>query len=709
MRMRVLANPPRVTEKTLLRLHRLGVRTIRDLLWHFPSRYEDFSNVIPIRDAKFGAHITVRGEIKSVKAYRPGRWGKLIIEAVIDDESGSIKATWFNQRYIIFRLKKGMRIAISGKISQGARGVLYITHPVYEIIGEEKEDSETAGGKIIPIYPETKGVTSRMLQTFVRKAMEEAGAVEDPIPEEIRSELKFPKINEALHSAHFPKNIEEAKLAKKRFAFEDLFLLQIFYGRQRIKLKSARAHQFALDVDGVKQILATLPFELTHDQKKALWEILQDMNKPAPMNRLLQGDVGSGKTIVAAIAALIVSKENYQSAFMTPTEVLAKQHYITMKKFFGSFTKGVGLLTSESARIFYGDNLEEETTKKEIAGKISAGDIAILVGTHALIEKSVKFKRLGFVVVDEQHRFGVKQRAEVLKKNPDGAAAAHFLSMSATPIPRTLSLALFGDLDISLIRELPKDRKKIVTKIVPPEKRAAAYEFIRNEIKNGRQAFVVCPRIEPPEDGSFAHKSKSLFRTLEAKAVKDEFERLSKDIFPDLRVGMLHGKMKAAEKEKTMHAFMRGDVDILAATSVIEVGIDVQNANIIVIEGAERFGLAQLYQLRGRVGRGAHQSYCLLFTDSHAEAVSERLNALLSAKNGFELAEYDLNLRGPGEFLGENQTGIPDLAMKALQNPNLVKQSREAAVKILAKDPALLSFPALRTRAEEFTISVHRE
>jgi len=708
MRIRVLANPPRVTEKTLLRLHRLGVRTIRDLLWHFPSRYEDFSNVIPIKDAKFGAHVTVRGEIKSVKAWRPGRWGKLIIEAVIDDGDGSINAVWFNQRYMLFRLKKGMRLALSGKISQGVRGALCITHPVYAVIGEKEEDSDTTEGKIIPVYPETKGITSRMLQAFVRRAMEEAGALEDPVPEEIRKELGFQEINEALRSAHFPKNVEDAKLAERRFAFEDLFLLQIFYYKQRIKLAESSAHQFALDVDGIKQILGALPFELTHDQKKALWEILQDLNKSVPMNRLLQGDVGSGKTVVAAIAALVVSKENYQSAFMAPTEVLAKQHYGTMKKFFGSFAKGVGLLTSESARIFYGDNLEEETTKKEIAGKISAGDIAILVGTHALIEKSVRFKNLGFVIVDEQHRFGVKQRAEVLKKN-SGDAAAHFLSMSATPIPRTLSLTLFGDLDISLIRELPKDRKKIVTKIVSPENRAAAYEFIRNEIKKGRQAFVVCPRIEPPDEGSSAHESKRLFRALEAKAVKDEFERLSKDIFPNLRVGMLHGKMKAREKENVMHAFMRGDVDLLAATSVIEVGIDVPNANIIVIEGAERFGLAQLYQLRGRVGRGAHQSYCLLFTDSHAETTHERLGALLDAKNGFELAEYDLNLRGPGEFLGESQTGIPDLAMKALQNPDLVKRSREMAAKILAKDPALANFPELRARAEEFAVSVHRE
>lgn len=699
-----LREKPQVTDKTLVRLHKLGIRTVKDLLWHLPSRYEDFSHTVAVKDAKFGAHVTVEGEIQSVKAWKPGRWGRLIIEAVVADESGSIKATWFNQRYILFRLKKGMRLALSGKISQGARGELYLAHPIYEIVSGEN----AAQGKIIPIYPETRGLTSRMIGAFVKKAMSRTGVLEDPLPHEMRSALRFPEINEALRAAHFPDNVEEARRAKRRFAFEDLLLLQLSCGRQRIRLAETKAHPFVLDVERVKRILHLLPFELTHDQKKALWEILQDLHKASPMNRLLQGDVGSGKTIVAAIAAIIVAEENHQSAFMAPTEVLAKQHYRTLKKFFGSFTKGIGLITADDARVFYGDNLEEAAAKKEIVKKAAEGNIAILVGTHALIEKSVKLKRLGFVVVDEQHRFGVKQRAEILKKN-GLERAAHFLSMSATPIPRTLSLTLFGDLDISLIYELPKDRKKIITKIVSPDKRAAAYAFMRGEVKKGRQIFVVCPRIEPPEEESPSGAPRALFRSLEAKAVKEEYERLSKDIFPDLRVGMLHGKMKAAEKEAIMHAFLLGDIDILAATSVIEVGIDVPNANIIVVEGADRFGLAQLYQLRGRVGRGVHQSYCLLFTDSRAETTHERLNALLSAKNGFELAEYDLKLRGPGEFLGESQTGMPDIAMKALQNPDLAKRSREMALALLSKDPALSLYPALKEKAEEFAGEVHGE
>ena len=431
------------------------------------------------------------------------------------------------------------------------------------------------------------------------------------------------------------------------------------------------------------------------------------------MNRLLQGDVGSGKTIVAALAALAIAKENKQNAFMAPTEVLARQHYATFKKFFSDFDKGVGLITGGEAIVFYGDNLETKVKKQELIKKIADNEIKIVIGTHSLIQKNFKFGDLAFVVVDEQHRFGVKQRAELLRGSrqvntrtsadiKSALTLPHFLSMSATPIPRTLSLTLFGDLDLSIIDELPKNRKKIITKAVSPSNRDKAYVFIREQIKKGRQTFVICPRIDPAEING------NLFIP-ETKAVKEEYEKLSQKIFPDLKVAMLHGKMKSKEKALTMKEFSEGKTDILVSTSVIEVGVDIPNATIMMIEGTECFGLAQLYQFRGRVGRGQHQSFCFLFTDSFSKTTQQRLRSLIEAKNGFELAEKDLEIRGPGEILGAAQTGVPDLAMKAIKNPELVKTARDEAVGIIGKDPELKNYPLLQKRLESFGKEIHLE
>jgi ATP-dependent DNA helicase RecG len=426
---------------------------------------------------------------------------------------------------------------------------------------------------------------------------------------------------------------------------------------------------------------------------------------------------------VAVLAALVTSRSGYQSAFMAPTEVLSRQHFHTLEKLFAYLggeersLPSVGLLTASGARALYEGNLTAALTKPKAKEQLRAGEIKILIGTHALIQKSVKFRKLGLVVVDEQHRFGVKQRQALLG---DGAAVPHFLSMSATPIPRTLMLTVFGDLDVSLIDELPSGRKKVITKVVPPEKREAAYGFIRKQVKEGRQVFVICPRIEianihESDSRIFSSKQireirgKSVQIREEIKSVKEEHEKLSKKIFPDLRVAMLHGKLTSKEKEKIMKDFREGKSDILVATSVVEVGVDVPNATIMMIEGSERFGLAQLYQFRGRVGRGEHQSYCLLFTDSSAKTTQQRLKALLTAKNGFELAEYDLKIRGPGEFLGEEQTGFPDLTMRALQDPALVKSSREAALAIARRDQELKAYPLLRERLAEFKREIHLE
>jgi ATP-dependent DNA helicase RecG len=436
------------------------------------------------------------------------------------------------------------------------------------------------------------------------------------------------------------------------------------------------------------------------------------------MNRLLQGDVGSGKTVVAAIAAVLAANQGHQTAFMAPTEILARQHFQTMagllKRIAAHATCVIGLLTANEAIVLYEDGIESKITKEAFRKKAADGEIAVIFGTHSLIQKSMSFKDLGLIVIDEQHRFGVKQRKALaqLSAAPD-ALSPHFLSMSATPIPRTLMLTIFGDLNLSLITELPAGRKPIETRIVTPIERQSTYEFIRKEVGAGRQVFVICPRIDaaPDEEATAAKKTafKNTVQKLELKSVVEEYEKLSTKIFPELRVAMLHGQMKGKEKEDIMKRFKNREIDILVSTSVIEVGVDIPNASIMMIEGADRFGLAQLYQFRGRVGRGEHQSYCFLLTDSTSESTHARLKAILEAKNGFELAEKDLELRGPGQFFGDVQTGFPDAAMSALQDAELVKSSREAAAAVLAKDPTLASYAMLKKKFDEFKQTIHRE
>jgi len=717
--------------KFVERLKKLEIGTVKDLLWHFPFRYEDFSQISKIADLKIGETATISGVISDIKLHRTWKRKMFIVEALISDDTGSIKAVWFNQRFLLSILKKGRLVNLAGKVVEAPKGGICLTHPVYEFINQDKNGISEGSAlkhtaRLIPIYPETKKITSKALRFLIKPILENLERINDAVPFEILKQHNFPEINLALRQIHFPATLRQAQGAKKRFAFEDLFFLQLANLRQRLKLSKEKACAFQIDIDYVKDLISILPFELTKSQKVALWEILKDLNKSHPMNRLLQGDVGSGKTIVAAIAALMVSKpfdaaQGKQTAFMAPTEVLARQHYQTFKKFFPNFDKGVALLTSSESRVFYGDNLETEIKKNEFVKKLAAGEIKIIIGTHALIQKNIKFKDLALVVIDEQHRFGIKQRAELTDQSPD--ILPHFLSMSATPIPRTLTLTIFGDLDLSIISELPKGRKEVITKIVAPANRDKAYAFIRGQVKKGRQIFVICPRIDADTQitrGSYIAdeaqiRDRSAFNmiressALDVKAVKEEYEKLSKKVFPDLRVGLLHGKMKAGEKRETMGKFSNGIIDILVSTSVVEVGVDVQNATIMMIEGAERFGLAQLYQFRGRVGRGEHQSFCFLFTDSSAKTTYKRLYSLLEAKNGFELAEKDLAIRGPGEFLGESQTGVPDLAMKAIQNPDLVKSSRESAVNLLRTDPELKNYPLLLLKIQEFEKQIHLE
>ncbi len=693
------------------RLKKFKIETAKDLLWHFPYRYEDFSQISKIADLKIGQIATVSGVISEIKPHRTWKRRMFIVEALVTDDTGSIKAVWFNQRFLLSILTKGKLVNLAGKVVEASKGGICLSHPTYELVTSDRRQETRHTGRLVPIYSETKKLTSKALRFLIKPILEDLEKINEPVPLEILKKNNFPEINQALQQIHFPKTLRQAQGAKKRFAFEDLFLLQLASLRQRLRLSRQKAHSFEIDIDYLKNLLSFLPFELTQSQKKSLWEILKDLNKPQPMNRLLQGDVGSGKTIVAALASFLVAKQNKQSAFMAPTEVLARQHYQTLKKFFTNFDKGIGLITSAEARIFYGDNLESDIKKPEIAKKVSAGEIKIIIGTHALLQKTVQFRDLSFVVIDEQHRFGVRQRAELIH---GAKLLPHFISMSATPIPRTLSLTIFGDLDLSIIDEMPKNRKEIITKIVAPANRDKAYAFIRGQARKGRQIFVICPRIEKEElreetEGEAKILSIGELLKLEVKNVKEEYEKLSERVFPDLKVAMLHGKLKSKEKAEIMSRFANGEVDILVSTSVVEVGVDVPNATIMMIEGSERFGLAQLYQFRGRVGRGEHQSFCFLFTDSTAKNTYKRLYSLLEAKNGFDLAEKDLEIRGPGEFFGESQTGIPDLAMKAIQNPELVKVSRQAAVEILKKDPELKTCFLLKQRLEVFEKEIHLE
>lgn len=699
---------PRLNAHFAARLRRLGIETIKDLVYHAPVRYEDLSRIYPIADLAPNQDATVRGVLGPVRARRAWHRRMTITETVVEDETGAVKVVWFNQAYIRNQLKPGMLVNVSGKITQNQKGELQFSNPAIERADREAPTRHT--GRIVGIYPETKGLTSKGLRYLVEQALDRLKAVVEYLPSEILERENLMVIDRAIRLIHFPPDIESAEQAKTRLTFDDLFFLQLAALKQKLELSAERAPAIPHDPDATKNLLAALPFELTLSQKKALFEITQDLSKPHPMNRLLQGDVGSGKTIIAALAGRLVSSCGFQTAFMAPTEILARQHYATITKTFPDFEDGIALLTGAEARIRYGRNLETTMKKSDAIKQVGAGAVRIVIGTHALIQKGVLLPRLALVIVDEQHRFGVRERAALIKSSPSSSSSVpHFLSMSATPIPRTLSLTLFGDLDLSLITELPKDRKPIITKIVAPENRAKAYEFIREQIQRGRQAFVVCPRIERGETGENSRYSREELLQAEVKTVKEEFEKLSKKIFPDLHVAMLHGKLKVGEKSAVMSAFRDNKAHILVATSVVEVGVDVPNATIMMIESAERFGLAQLYQFRGRVGRGSHQSFCFLFTEAKTKSTGERLQSIATAKNGLELAERDLKLRGPGEFIGRAQTGMPDIAMKAIRHPSLVKSARAAAEELLRTDRNLTRFPLLRARLDAFQTRIHWE
>ncbi len=675
------------------KLKKLGIKTVGQLLFHFPHRYEDFSNMVPIAKAEPSQLLSIQGKILEIKNIRTFKKRMTLTKAVVSDESGTIKVIWFNQPYLINTFKRGDSIFLAGKITSKANS-RYLSSPTYEKIPDNIESPDLIHtGRLIPVYPETEGLSSRWLRFIVKPLLTKLKReIPDSLPEKLREKHKLLPLEKSIWQIHFPDSLKLAEEAKKRFVFEELFNLSLLVLRERMKLTKEKATAIPLNLSLTKKFTNSLAFELTGDQKKAAWQILKSLEKSRPMNRLLEGDVGSGKTVVATIAALNVAKAGYQVAFMAPTEILTKQHIKTVSELSRKFNLSIGLITSKESQL-----KNKKIPKKQLLENIKNGKVDILIGTHALVQKEVKFGKLALVIIDEQHRFGVDQRAHLCQQK---GLTPHFLSMTATPIPRTLSLTIYGDLDLSLIKELPKGRKKVMTEIIPPEERKKTYNFIREQVKKGGQVFVICPRIEA---------TKNNLSWAEVKAVKEEYEKLSRKIFPDLKVAMLHGKMKNEEKEKTMKSFKEGETNILVSTSVVEVGIDIPAATVMMIEGADKFGLAQLHQFRGRVGRGRKQSFCFLFTEFSGKLTNQRLKALTICENGFELAEKDLRIRGPGDFSGQRQWGIPDLVMDSLKDISLVERTRQAAKEILEKDPELKKYPLLRDKIEESQKRIHLE
>ncbi len=680
-------------------LDRLELKNVSDLFLYFPVRYDDFSNITLIKDLKINEKQTIRGMIKSIKNKRTSKRWLILTEAKVEDKSGQLKIVWFNQPYLEKFLRIGTYVTLNGKIEMSYNSVS-MNSPAFE-----KFKFDSKGGQILPVYSETNGMSSKYLRFILKPLLKLSDKFNDFMPDEIKKKLSLIDLSEALKQIHFPDNLEILKKARLRLAFDELFLLQLNNLLKKKKWQENKAFKIKFDEKLIKKFVASLPFKLTKDQKITAWEIFLDLEKDKPMNRLLEGDVGSGKTVVALMAMYLIANFKKQSILMAPTEILAKQHYETISRICTNVLRPqitqmrIGLLTRVDHKIN-----DKDVSKIALINKAKKGQIDILIGTHAVIQEDIKFKNLALTVIDEQHRFGVEQRAKLKKINIDSKKSPHLLSMTATPIPRTLALGLYGDLDISILKEKPVGRKKILTKLVAPYNRDKAYEFIREKINLGRQVFVVCPRIKASEEKPDLNQN----MWDDVKAVEEEYEKLKKEIFPEFKIAMMHGKLKKEEKEKTLLKFRNNEIKILVSTSVIEVGIDFPNATIMMIEGAERFGLAQLHQFRGRVGRSEIQSFCFLFSDSMSQKSYDRLMALVSCDDGFVLAEKDLELRGPGEVYGIRQSGIPDLKMASLMDVNLLKIAKTEVEGFLAKND-LKKFPNLREKIADFSQITHFE
>ena len=642
------------------RLSKLGVQTIRDMLYLLPRRHDDYSQLKPINRLELGEDVTIMAQVQD-SVVRDMRGGGSLFKARLSDGTGSIQVTWFNQPYLADKIKPGQQIVVSGQVDEYS-GRLCFNSPEWELL--EQELLHTA--RLVPIYPLTKGISGRWLRRLMKRTVDYwSKRLPDHLPASVRQDAGLLGLETAIVQAHFPDDEEMQERAYYRLSFDELFLLQMGLLRQRHLWRSVPGRPVLVDDPTLHSFIRSLPFALTQAQQRALDQIVADLRSNRPMNRLLQGDVGSGKTVVAATAMVLTVAAGAQAAMMAPTEILAEQHYQTLAHFFANWPG-----RSPEVRLLTGSVTGQE--RAEIYAGLADGSVDVIVGTHALIQEDVQFNRLAFAVIDEQHRFGVQQRAALRQKgyNP------HLLVMTATPIPRSLELTLWGHLDVSIIDKMPPGRKPVATRVILPTERERAYAFVRSQIEEGRQAFVICPLVEESD-------------TIEAKAAVAEYERLQKQVFPDLRVGLLHGRMKGEEKEAKMAQFAQGDLAILVATSVIEVGIDVPNATVMFVEGANRFGLAQLHQFRGRVGRGEHASYCLLVSNSSSPVAHERLQAVEATNDGFVLAQKDLDMRGPGEFLGIRQSGFPELKLASVTDLHLVEAARDAARRFFETDPEL--------------------
>jgi ATP-dependent DNA helicase RecG len=802
-----IADSFRITPIQKVALHKLKLSTIRDLLYYFPVRYGDTAEARSIDSLQHGDTAVIYGKVSGLKTSKGFRTHIAMADGYVEDETGRIHCVWFNQPYVAKMYSDGMLVRIEGKISQRrtkpkqntvshpfgessssprnlsqggivedlspqadarstSSGELYFSNPKIETVdklptgvGDSLFGDDSEKHTLYPVYPESRGITTLWLYHTIQKIFK-SGILEDleePIPEDILKKYNLPGIKTALIWIHTPLKKDDALSARKRFAFEEIFIIQLGKQQARKRYENEPAFKIETELGNVQEFVRRFPFRSTAAQDHAIESILSDMGREYPMSRLLEGDVGSGKTAVAAATAyavmvahknakeksLLRSSVSLQVAYMCPTEILATQHFESFIKYFSYLPIQIALITGSGCKKFPSKVNPKgwtDISRAQLLKWVSDGSISVVIGTHALIQKSVVFKNLAYVIIDEQHRFGTSQRAKLVKKNPatihedgnqvppkrtpsssalDAARSPssslspkavsgqlgsrpsnplpHLLSMTATPIPRTLALTMYGDLDLTILDQSPEGRKQIITELVLPNGRETVYEKIRLELQTGRQMYVICPRIDEPDPDKEA--------AVIAKSVKEEAKRLKEKIFPEYEIGVLHGKMTPKDKDETMSRFNDGTIQILCATSVVEVGVNVTNATIIIIEGAERFGLAQLHQLRGRVMRSTHQSYCYVFTETNSAKSINRLKALQSAKNGFELAELDLSQRGAGQLSGTKQWGISDIAMEALQNLKMVEAARTEAVRLIGEDTDLRDYPILKravhTRAQE--------
>lgn len=723
----------RLIEPQKKALKKLGVETIKDLLYHFPNRYGDTATANSIDSLESGMDATIYGQIKKLDTGKTFRGRVPRATGTLEDETGTIKVTWFRQPYIAKMIKEDSLVKVTGKVTL-YNDKLSLNNPKVESVAHIPKNLGTSlfgDGEhtLYPVYPESSGITSNWMYHALQKVFGSGilDQVEDPIPEEILEKYNLPKLQTALVWIHNPKKDNDALAARKRFSFEEIFFIQL--KNQSERNKREKQQSFVIDVDPpsllgklgasagqaknnpLDKFISRFGFELTDSQNKAIKDVLKDFKSGKPMSRLLEGDVGSGKTAVAAatVYALTITplkdaqnfaspeqsrRGHLQTAYMVPTEILAKQQFNNFIKFFEHMPINIGLITGKGCYKFPSKVDKTKATKisrTQLLKWIENGEIPILIGTHSLIAKSVNFQNLAYVIIDEQHRFGTAQRQKLARKDD---FAPHLFSMTATPIPRTLALTIYGDLDLTLLDQMPMGRKPIKTELVLPseKERKKVYEKIKEEMEAGRQVYVICPRINEPDPTKMT--------ALNVKSVKEEAKRLKEKVFQDKEIDILHSKMKPDEKEEVMSRFENGETDILVSTSVVEVGVNVPNATIIIIEGAERFGLSQLHQLRGRVIRSNHQAYCYVFADTKSDTSIERLKALQTAKNGFELSEYDLKFRGAGELYGKKQWGISDLGMEAIKNIKMVEAARKEARDLVETDSEFKKHPIIKKELE---------